>query len=56
LRAIKRNRGDAVFFIVEDGFVCHGETLLPYRPLNSGLRFSRKAFIPSLRSSEANNR
>ena len=56
LRAIKRNGGDAVFFLIEDGFVCHGETLLPYLPLNSGLRFSRKAFIPSLRSSEANNR
>ena len=26
LRAVERNGSDAVFFLVEDGFVCHGET------------------------------
>ena len=48
---------DAVLFLVNDGFVGHGDVLdLAYLPLNSGLRFSRKAFMPSLRSSEANSK
>jgi hypothetical protein len=28
LRAIERNRGDAAFFLIEDGFVFHGEILI----------------------------
>jgi hypothetical protein len=27
LRAIERDRGDAVFFLIKDGFVCHGALL-----------------------------
>src|SRR4029077_883909 len=56
LRPIQCNGRDAVLLLVEDGFVGHAEISLAYLPLNSGWRFSRNAFMPSLRSSEANSK